>query len=431
MSDRSPRARARLLSVVVLAIVTGLAAACSSTPTASGRSASGNGASKVSSSTTTTLPPASWSLIAADTLGQKSPGSIAVWTGTEVLIDHNGCCAGAGDVQLDAYVPSTNTWKATASTPLSPRNDPGMVWTDHDVIAFGGTGSADGGPPFRPLTDGAAYDPATNQWHAIAAMPQPFVATVGGAVWTGSDVLAWSFDATGHETFLSYNPTSNTWKVLPSSGMPAPEASTLTSGAPRGAGIVWTGSKLLVWRSNTNGSTAPMANGAAYDPSTNRWTALPAPPAPLGVGAAFAWTSKELVVWGGNSGSTMLATGAMYDPSTNRWRAMARSALPPTTYATAVWTGSTVFVSGGLISVSASGLADLSPSTATFDPATNTWATVASAPALASNAPPSGTAVATARDNPDLVWTGSQVIMLSGYDGAYQAPRPDGVVWTP
>ena len=429
MSERSPKARRRLQAVSVLAAVTGLAAACSATPSASGRSASGNGAPTVPS-TSTTLPPPSWSLITADTLGQKSPGSIAVWTGSEVLVDHNGCCAGAGDVQLDAYVPATGTWKATATTPLWPRTDPGMVWTGHDVIAFGGSGSADDGPLFRPLTDGAAYDPATDQWHAIAAMPEPFVADVGGAVWTGSDVLAWSFDLSGHETFLSFNPTTNTWKVLPSSGMPAPEQADAST-ASRGAGLVWTGTELLVWRSDTNGSTAPMSNGAAYDPSTNRWTALPAPPAPLGVGAASAWTGKDLVVWGGISGSTPLATGAMYDPSANRWSTMARSVLAPTADAAAVWAGSAVFIAGGILNPISPALENLSGAAATFDPATNTWATVAPAPALASNAPPSGTAVATARDNPDLVWTGSQVIMLSGYDGAYQGPRPDGVAWTP
>ena len=425
------RDRCRTVAVACLVVVAGLAAACSSATSATSTSRGTNTTNAQHPAPSTTLPPATWSLIPADTLGQKSPGSIAVWTGSEVLVDHNGCCAGAGDVQLDAYVPATGTWKATAATPLWPRNDPGMVWTGHEVIAFGGSGSATGSPPVHPLTDGAAYDPATNQWHAIAAMPEPFIATRGGgAVWTGSQVLAWSFDPTGHETFLSYNPTSNTWKVLPPSGMPAPET---TSGvASGGAGVVWAGSELLVWRSNTSGSAAPMSDGAAYDPATNRWTALPAPPTPLGVGAAAAWTGTDLVVWGGVSGTTPLATGAMYDPSTNRWSATARSVLPPTTDAAAVWTGSTVFVAGGLLNVpSASAVANLSGAVATFDPASNTWAAVAPAPALAAHLPPSGTAVATARDMPDLVWTGSQVIMVSGYDGAYQAPRPDGVAWTP
>ena len=424
--------RPRTAAVACLVAVAGLAAACSSTPNAS--APRGKGTASASGTTqkpapSTTLPPPRWTLIPADTLGQESPGSTAVWTGNEVLIDHAGCCAGVGNVQLDAYVPATNTWKTTATTPLWPRNGPGVVWTGTDVIAFGGTGSATGGPPVQPLTDGAAYNPGTDQWHAIAAMPEPFVAAVdGGAVWTGSDVLAWSYDPTGHETFLSYNPTSNTWKILPTSGMPAPETSSHMISS-RGAGLVWTGSKLIVWRSNSSGSTAAMSNGAAFDPSTNRWTALPAPPAPLGIGAAAAWTGKDLVVWGGSNDTTPVATGAMYDPTANRWTAMATSPLSPTTNATAVWTGESVFIVGGQLNVS--GAVNLSAAVATFEPSANTWATVAAPPALAANPPPAGTPVATARVGADLVWTGSQVIMLSGYDGAYQGPRPDGVAWTP
>jgi hypothetical protein len=69
------------------------------------------------------------------------------------------------------------------------------------------------------------------------------------------------------------------------------------------------------------------------------------------LGAGYAWTGHELVVWGGILGeNTIPPHGETYDPATDKWSAMPRSPLraryawqPPI----AVWTGRSVVFWGG------------------------------------------------------------------------------------
>ena len=61
---------------------------------------------------------------------------------------------------------------------------------------------------------------------------------------------------------------------------------------------VWAGHQLLVWGGLT-AANIPPPHGEAFNPATNRWTALP--PAPLRGRASptAAWTGRHLIVWGG------------------------------------------------------------------------------------------------------------------------------------
>jgi hypothetical protein len=106
--------------------------------------------------------------------------------------------------------------------------------------------------------------------------------------------------------------------------------------APIGNGdsAVWTGRELIVWGGSTDASgDAIRADGAAYDPRLRRWRRLP--PAPLSPrsGEAAVWTGTEMVIWGGNTSSSgngsPAADGAAYNPNTNRWRLLERAPLPP------------------------------------------------------------------------------------------------------
>ena len=65
---------------------------------------------------------------------------------------------------------------------------------------------------------------------------------------------------------------------------------------------------------------------------------------------AFTWTGHELLVWGGISfaaGRQTVGDGAAYDPTTNRWRALAEAPLISRWGATVGWTGELAIVVGG------------------------------------------------------------------------------------
>ena len=61
------------------------------------------------------------------------------------------------------------------------------------MVVAGGRASPDGlASDASPVTDGAAWDAATNTWHAIAPMPATLPGYDPTAVWTGREVLVWS-----------------------------------------------------------------------------------------------------------------------------------------------------------------------------------------------------------------------------------------------
>ncbi len=144
-----------------------------------------------------------------------------------------------------------------ARHPLPPRSSGTATWTGRELVVWGGAAD-DGAGTTAFLADGAALDPLTGTWRALAAAPlSPRQAHV--AVWTGTDLLVWGGE--GPDGLLAdgaaWNPATDRWRALP----PAPLA-------PRAdAAAAWTGTELLVagGRGPTRRSLTP-----------RRWTRRPA-----------------------------------------------------------------------------------------------------------------------------------------------------------
>jgi hypothetical protein len=89
--------------------------------------------------------------------------------------------------------------------PLSPRGDHFVGWTGSEFLVYGGfPGDGDG---TDGLTDGAVFNPATNQWRLMAAAPDGVGSS--GAVWTGEEMVVVS----GAETF-AYDPELDRWRTV-------------------------------------------------------------------------------------------------------------------------------------------------------------------------------------------------------------------------
>jgi hypothetical protein len=175
-----------------------------------------------------------------------------------------------------------------------------------------------------------------------------------------------------------------------------------------GASVVWTGRELLVWGGQSGSPGEHLrADGAAYDPRTGRWQLLPAAPLAPRTGQAAAWTGTEMIIWGGYNRASVGAfhvtdSGAAYDPATNRWTRLPRAPLSPRAYAIAVWTGSTLVVLGGQPAV----LTNTTPGYrdgASYSPALGRWRHIAPP------APPDGHPL-TWRT---AVWAGRQLLAFS------------------
>jgi Galactose oxidase, central domain len=282
-----------------------------------------------------------------------------------------GTSAASGSTTAGSTTPSPNSnsvgsWTTMTRSPLPQPWIASGVWDGDELlvvgIATGTTGSE--------YAVAAAYSPSADRWRRLTTPSIP--STQGGpqAVWTGNELFVW-----GGGFHHVYNPKAGTWRGLP--GIDA---------GPQGGGfaLVWTGHAILAWGGGCCGSAR--STGAAYDPATNTWTALPT--APLrGRFCSGVWTGSELLIAGGNDADgKVFDDAAAYNPTTRHWRTLAR--MPDArAAATLTWTGSEALMAGA-------------------------WTALPTSPLRG-------------RGEPVAVWTGRQLLVWGGADAN------DGARYTP
>jgi N-acetylneuraminic acid mutarotase len=217
---------------------------------------------------------------------------------------------------------------------------------------------------------------------------------------------------------------------------------------------VWTGTEMLVFGNQPNGPSSQEGGALAYNPHTNRWHILATPPPGMNLYASAAvWTGQRVVIFGGpnlgfspppspanNNGIgsvsvSSLGVSASYDPHTNRWATVAAFPLDPRSFETATWTGREVVIWGG------DDPAHLPLNNgAAYNPDTNRWRILPVAPIAG-------------RSLQRSVWTGHELVIWGGEnlaitlgDGAAYNPntnrwrrlspspltarQPNAMVWT-
>lgn len=189
---------------------------------------------------------------------------------------------------------------------------------------------------------------------------------------------------------------------------------------------VWTGNELIIWGGNSNGSLR--SDGAAYEPRSRTWRQIAPSPLSARTRHMAVWTGREMIVWGGSptgSGVGGLLDGAAYDPATDTWRTIADAPLgSDRTYATAAWVDNrAVFAGGG--NGTGSGLGTV----AIYDPDTDAWIQ-ASAPGSIGAAAPVGRRLAVAVVDPATLRAGAVRLELldvrtGGFEAAGRLPAPD------
>ena len=133
---------------------------------------------------------------------------------------------------------------------------------------------------------------------------------------------------------------------------------------------------------------SPASGTANPSGPLDTWTALPTGPLSPREDATSVWTGTEWMVFGGRQGLMAMNDSAAYNPATNTWRSLA---VNPTMHpgARAVWTGHVVAVlakAGGWI----------------YDPVVDTWTELPR-----QSADSSTTAVSA-----DAIWTGHEVVVI-------------------
>jgi hypothetical protein len=217
---------------------------------------------------------------------------------------------------------------------------------------------------------GNAFDPCANAWAPIPEMRElvrseawlgdgkdrPFVASHAN----GSD--------DGWERVMVWDSTVKKYVTIQS-------APPLT---PRGHyAVALLGRKLLVWGGWAIRSGGAQGDGAVLDLARKSWKKISSVNAPSPrLDPTVAWTGKRLVVWGGRfaawppTSARTLADGAQYDPATDRWTPMAAENAPSArTEETVAWTGRKLVVVGGVPEIGGKPLRD----GGIYDPAADRW----------------------------------------------------------
>ena len=274
----------------------------------------------------------------------------AVWTGAEVIVwGGREEYAGAESMRADgaAYDPARDEWRVIADGPLTERISHLAGWTGSEMLVWGGHEAN-----YIASPGGAAYDPMTDRWREIAHGPLEWHRD-GASVWAGSEWVILSTDPDGPTRVAAYDPMTDTWRSLPR----LPE-----SGHP-----IWTGEELVVSAGNglyrlgpgasdweaavpneiTN-YVSPVWTGEqligihrdrlmAWDATSGTWSELPSPPFALRY-PQLVWADGKVILDG---------RGLVFDLQSREWWTMGNPSGTSQPGADILWAGDRLFVWGG------------------------------------------------------------------------------------
>jgi hypothetical protein len=356
--------------VVLLAVVAGVALAA--------RSADERPATTSLTSTTTTLPPGTWRAIAQPALSPREDAP-SIWTGKEWLL-FGGRQGNAALADGAAYDPATDRWHAL-TPPISMHPGAIAVWTGRVVAVLAKQG-------------GWIYDPEADTWTDLPLQDTTGqVVFTSAAVWTGHDVVVIGYgDDLQTLTARTLDPDTRTWGPVAASPRRGRFGTVAVEGLPAGSGLAgarWDGGRVQVWLYD--------GSGWAFDPAARAWAELSSLVVPdrnpetstsiAGVGA----TTYAMVASGTDAGSTLQL--AAFDQ--DRWRLVG----PSIASRPADVVGQLVSAGDRLVWFSRA------TAPAVVDPATGSVRTLDGAPV----GPGGGRSV---------TWTGSELFVFGGRDAA-------------
>ncbi|MBL9129549.1 MAG: hypothetical protein JNG86_00005, partial [Verrucomicrobiaceae bacterium] len=366
-----------------------------------------------------------WSNMSVGPVGLDSTGHhTGVWTSTQMII-WAGQSNSSSPARAGRYNPVTDTWQTMSTIPgdpILPDRGFSTVWTGTEMIQWGGSNGA------SVMQDGYRYNPVTDTWTTLTTSGAPAARQRHVAAWIGSEMVVWggkNASGPGQQSFGDggrYNPVTDTWTSISDAGAPASRfyASANVAG---GELIVWGGASVGDMTTNLKFHK----NGGKLNPGTGVWTIItngsPSPRA----GHSLIWTGTEMIVWGGTV-STMNTNigfdptfndGARFNPATGVWTPLSITNAPTARYGhSTVWTGTEMIVWGGQ-RLNASNMTEVLSTGARYNPSTDTWTATDTASA------PSARSLQTA------VWTGSKMIIWGGTTDGVAMGTNTGSIYNP
>jgi N-acetylneuraminic acid mutarotase len=231
------------------------------------------------------------------------------------------------------YDPASDKWAKKKPMPLASHH---VSFTEYKgkIYAFGGFVLPQSGPPaWVPIDNAWEYDPATDNWKALAPLPtkrgSPVAVTVsdriyviGGAVpGPGQPAVHPARPHTSVGTVEEYDPATNTWRQR--APMPTPRNHAV-AGAISGKVYVASG---RVGAAFISGGSSNIGVIEAYDPAADAWSqGLARMANARSAGAGAVWGGRLYITGGEYQEPGMMATFRSleaYDPASNVWQTLA------------------------------------------------------------------------------------------------------------
>ena len=229
------------------------------------------------------------------------------------------------------YDPATDKWTKKKPMPLSSHH---VAFTEYrgKIYAFGGFVLPAAGPAaWVPVDNAWEYDPAADNWKALAPMPtkrgSPVAAMAGDKIYVigGATTPPGSKETAVHParphvsvgTVEEYDPATNTWRQR--SSMPTPR-NHATTGVVNGK-IYVIGGRVGAAFISAGSSNVDVVE--EYDPATDAWgSARARMPSARSAMASGVYGGRVYVTGGeGQDSQRMYTFRALeaYDPASNRW----------------------------------------------------------------------------------------------------------------
>lgn len=355
-----------------------------------------------------------------DVVGIANNGS--VYTGKKIILwggYHNGTTTPTSGYRNWGYVfdSTSNAWTTTNTTgaPAARSRHFMATMSGNRMLVFGGNANPPAGGAV-PYNDGAIYNPATDTWSSLfSTTGAPSAISLGNARFAldtiSNRLYTYSYYLSTPYLYF-YNISSNTWTAL--STVNAPNASAIGNS-------VWMGSPVNKWMFWGGSDPTPSSAGAIYNPATNSWTTMTAPPAfVIPVAApAMVWTGTDVIIYGGRlPGTDVFSNQALrYNPVSNTWTQLATLNEPSPRFGHAtVYGDGKFFLWGGFEKQQDNSYVKVN-SGAYYDLTQNTW-----------NEIPATSGSPDERANSKIAWTGYEMLIWggsseSGREGALSGGR--------
>lgn len=251
-----------------------------------------------------------------------------------------------------AFDTATGQWSPRKAMPV-PVHHAAIVSYGDRIYVFGGFKRPESGIGWQPVDLVWEYDPVADSWKALKPLPAPrggaAVAVADGQFYVIGGAAPVSGQSTidgrrRHEMLArvdAYDLKSDQW----TSRAPLPTPRTGAATAAMTGRIYVIGGR--IGSAFANGSDVDVVE--AYDPAADRWTApLARLPAPRGDATAAVWRNLILLAGGTPMSEAGENTRALigFDPSANRWAALPAPPLPRTGFAAGV-VGDRFYAVGG------------------------------------------------------------------------------------